>query len=138
MSNARILKSLAIVASVAMLPSFVMAQTDTNRTDTNRTDTMRNDAMKSNTEATRDAMKRTDKDDPGAVEEAATTSKIKAEMVRNKTLSAFDIEVDTQDNTVLLSGKVKTAAEKAEAERVAHSVQGVSTVKNNITIDPSI
>ena len=123
MSKTHFMKSLVIVASVAAVPSFAMAQTD---------------PMKSNTEATRDAMKRTDKSDPGAVEEAATTTKIKAEMVRNKTLSAFDIEVDTQDNTVLLSGKVKTAAEKAEAERVAHSIQGVAKVKNNITIDPTI
>lgn len=71
------------------------------------------------------------------VGEAATTTKIKAELVKNKTVSAFDIEVDTQGDTVILSGKVRTAAEKAEAERVARATSGVVAVRNNITIDPN-
>ncbi len=104
----KFLKPLAIVASLALVPTFVMA----------------NETM--------------DKSRPSAVEEAAVTTKIKAEMVKNKTLSAFQIEVDTQDNNVTLSGKVKTALEKAEAERVAHSVKGVTTVKNQIIVDPTI
>jgi hyperosmotically inducible protein len=105
----KILKPLAVIASLALIPTFAMANENT-----------------------------MDKSRPSAVEEAAVTTKIKAEMVKNKTLSAFQIEVDTQDNKVTLSGKVKTALEKAEAERVAHSVKGVSTVKNNIVVDPSI
>ncbi len=109
MTHAQILKPFAIAISLALAPTFAVAVDST-----------------------------TDKSRPSAIEEAAVTTKIKAEMVENKTLSAFQIEVDTQDNTVVLSGKVKTSLEKSEAERVANSVKGVSSVKNNIVVDPTI
>jgi hyperosmotically inducible periplasmic protein len=46
-----------------------------------------------------------------------------------------DIDVSVNNKVVTLSGTVRTAGRKARAERAAH-VAGVSSVVNNITVDP--
>jgi osmotically-inducible protein OsmY len=47
--------------------------------------------------------------------------------------------VDTFGGTVYLSGTVDTAAEKAEAERVASEVGGVQQIVNDLVVlDPAI
>lgn len=49
-------------------------------------------------------------------------------------VAKYDIKVDATGTTVVLTGSVATAAQKAEAERLA-KVNGVTTVTNNITVD---
>src|SRR6267143_5714242 len=47
------------------------------------------------------------------------------------------INVDIDNATVTLSGTVATAVQKAEAEKVAKSVDGVKAVKNLLKVSPS-
>jgi len=47
------------------------------------------------------------------------------------------INVDIDNATVTLSGTVASAAQKAEAEKVAKSVDGVKAVKNLLKVSPS-
>jgi osmotically-inducible protein OsmY len=47
------------------------------------------------------------------------------------------IDVDVENNVVTLSGTVPTEAQKAEAEQVARSIEGVKSVKNNIAVSPA-
>lgn len=63
------------------------------------------------------------------------TTKVKAEFAKDKTVSASNIKVDTDSNgMVQLSGTAKSQAEADEAVRIAKSVKGVTSVKNDIVI----
>ncbi len=68
------------------------------------------------------------------VDDAGITSKIKGDYVADDRVSASAVSVETMNGTVLLSGFVKSAAEKARAEEIARSVKGVKSVKNAIVV----
>ena len=65
------------------------------------------------------------------------TTKVKTSLLTAEGVDALDINVDTTDARVTLHGTAATAAEKAEAERLAKSVQGVKEVRNLIEVVPS-
>ena len=70
-----------------------------------------------------------------AVKDSVITTKIKAEMVKDKTVSAAHIKVDTDGQGVVsLSGKAKSQAEVDRAVAIAKGVKGVTDVQNNIEI----
>ena len=71
------------------------------------------------------------------VDDSAITSKVKTEMLANSKVSGTSIGVETHKGEVMLSGFAKSAEEKAEAERVAWSAPGVTSVENRITISYS-
>ena len=68
------------------------------------------------------------------LDDATTTTKVKAAFVKDPVVSAMDVKVDTFKGTVQLSGFVDTAEQKSRAEQIAAGVNGVSAVKNNITV----
>src|SRR3954471_3724643 len=68
------------------------------------------------------------------IDDASITTKVKAAFVKDPVVKALQVNVDTFKGTVQLSGFVDTAEQKARAEQVARGINGVSTVKNNITI----
>jgi osmotically-inducible protein OsmY len=68
------------------------------------------------------------------VDDAAITTKVKAELVRDETVKAREINVDTFKGVVQLSGFVDTAAQKTRAGEIARSVNGVTEVKNSLTV----
>src|SRR5438128_2631320 len=63
------------------------------------------------------------------VDDAAITTKVKAEFVRDETVKALQVNVDTFKGVVQLSGFVDTAAQKTRAGEIARSVSGVMDVK---------
>jgi hyperosmotically inducible protein len=72
------------------------------------------------------------------VKDSVITSKIKAEMAKDKEVSAMRIKVDTDANGVVqLSGTAKSQAEADKAESIAKNVKGVTSVKNDIQIQAS-
>jgi osmotically-inducible protein OsmY len=57
-------------------------------------------------------------------------------LVRTAETDAVQITVTTEGNKVILTGAVRSWAERREAERVAWSAPGVTAVDNRIIIRP--
>lgn len=70
-----------------------------------------------------------------AIKDSVITTKIKAAFVKDKTVSAMKVKVDTDDKGVVtLAGTAKSQAEIDQAVSLAKGVEGVTTVNNNITL----
>jgi hyperosmotically inducible protein len=70
------------------------------------------------------------------IDDTAITTAVKARFIDNKTVDAAAISVETLNGTVMLSGFAKSDSEKRVAESVAWKVEGVKSVKNEITVRP--
>lgn len=70
-----------------------------------------------------------------AVKDSVITTKIKAEMAKDKQVSATHIKVETDGaGVVQLSGEAKSKAEADKAVSLAKSVKGVTSVDNKIVV----
>jgi hyperosmotically inducible periplasmic protein len=70
-----------------------------------------------------------------SVADSVITTKIKAEYAKDKTVSAMNIKVDTDDKGVVtLSGNAKSRAESDQAVKLARDTKGVTSVKNEIKV----
>lgn len=70
------------------------------------------------------------------IDDSAITTAVKARFIENKEVDAAAISVETLNGTVMLSGFAKNMTEKSTAERLARMVNGVRSVKNEITVRP--
>lgn len=68
------------------------------------------------------------------VDDAAITTALKAKLVADDELKALDINVDTVGGVVMLSGAAPSEAAKARATEIARTVDGVSDVRNDLTV----
>ena len=68
------------------------------------------------------------------VDDSWITSKVKSEMVADKDVSARNINVNTTRGVVTLTGTVKTWGESNKAAEIAHGVNGVKQVENNLQV----
>mgnify|MGYP002787837811 CR=1 FL=1 len=62
------------------------------------------------------------------------TMKIQASYASDATVKGMNIDVDTNDGVVTLSGRVASAAEKDVAERIAKQTEGVKRVVNQLKV----
>src|ERR1041385_8245265 len=67
------------------------------------------------------------------VKDSFITTKVKAELAKDKGTSARDIHVTTKDGVVMLDGTVASQAEKELAEQDAKKIKGVVAVHNGLT-----
>src|SRR3990170_386825 len=68
------------------------------------------------------------------IDDAAISNKVRAQLIGDKDLNIFQIDVTTFKGTVQLSGFVNSESIKARAGRVAGSVKGVREVHNNLIV----
>ena len=68
------------------------------------------------------------------VDDSAITAAVKTKFVENKEVDASAISVETLNGTVMLSGFAKNSTEKTTAETLTWQVDGVKSVKNQITV----
>ncbi len=66
--------------------------------------------------------------------DAAITADVKARLIGEPGIRAFQINVDTYNSVVTLKGDVKTGAQRATAERLARQVKGVKSVRNTLVV----
>lgn len=69
-----------------------------------------------------------------AISDSAITAKVKAALLAEKNLKAMDINVETSNGVVQLSGFAVSSAQIVQAVDVATGVKGVKDVKNDIRL----
>lgn len=112
-----------VLAMLIAAPVAIEAQTSTDSgTKTERAVDKTQDAAGKATAATKDSW---------------ITAKTKIALYSDDRVSGSDINVDTQNGTVTLRGKVATADEKRAAQEVSKTVDGVAAVRNELQVVPA-
>jgi osmotically-inducible protein OsmY len=70
-----------------------------------------------------------------AVNEARLEGQIGTAILLNRHLNPFEISVDVEGDTAILTGQVDESIDKELAERVALNAKGIKRVDNRITLD---
>lgn len=71
---------------------------------------------------------------PAAIADADITSGVKAAVAADRQLQAGEIEIETREGIVRLSGFVSSADDVAAAAAVARTVKGVQSVRNDLRL----
>jgi osmotically-inducible protein OsmY len=69
-----------------------------------------------------------------AIDDSMITTKVKAAIVAEPTLSALDIKVKTNDGVVTLSGSIDSPDKVERAKQLAQTVDGVKTVNSELVV----
>lgn len=86
------------------------------------------------TEKVAAATERATKETAIVVDDAAITTKVKSAVFAEPGLKTLQINVDTKDGVVTLSGTVDTPVLKERAMQIAQHVDGVRSVVDNLAI----
>lgn len=70
----------------------------------------------------------------GYAGDTATTSEIKAKLLADDIVPSRNVKVETTNGVVQLSGTVKSQAQSERAESIAKAIDGVKSVKNDLTV----
>ena len=68
------------------------------------------------------------------IDDAAITAKVKTALIGEPGLKAMQIDVDTADGVVTLSGTVDSRTNVNRAVQLAQAVQGVKSVDNRLNV----
>jgi len=88
------------------------------------------------TQEAKDKTKAAAKQSGEVVTDAAITSAVKTKLLGDPDVKGLNIDVDTSNGVVTLTGVVHTAAERTEALRLTRETSGVKNVKNNLKLEP--
>ena len=68
------------------------------------------------------------------VEDSVITAKVKAALLRAPEIKSRDVEVETDHGRVMLTGVVRSQAERDHAVKAAAAVEGVTGVKDALVV----
>src|SRR5690606_30680972 len=68
------------------------------------------------------------------IDDAAITAKVETALIRDDSLDAIDINIETYKGVVQVSGVVDDREDMREAEEVARNVKGVVRVENDLRV----
>lgn len=69
------------------------------------------------------------------IDDGVITTKVKSALLADDTVKGLDINVDTSQGTVRLSGAVDSQAQIDMATQIAKSVEGVQDVQSELTVN---
>ena len=69
-------------------------------------------------------------------DDATLAANVKSKLAADSSVASSGITVGATKGAVTLSGEVRSESEKATAEKIAKSVDGVKSVSNNLTVKP--
>jgi len=68
------------------------------------------------------------------IDDGVLTTKVAAKIAADTDLNSFNIDVDSNEGVVTLSGRVATQAAKDEAGQIARNTEGVVSVENRLEV----
>ncbi len=68
------------------------------------------------------------------VDDAWITAKVKALLLKDERVKGLDVNVETHQGTVQLSGWVSSPPQIAHAEQLARSIEGVKGIRNDLQL----
>lgn len=71
------------------------------------------------------------------VDDAVITASVKTEIAKDSDLSALSVNVDTDNGRVALRGTAPSTMAKEHATALAAGVKGVTSVDNQLSVDPT-
>ena len=69
------------------------------------------------------------------LDDASITAQVKTALFTHRSTSAMKTKVITRNGEVTLTGIAKNAAEKSLVTKLVDDIQGVTSVKNEMTVD---
>jgi osmotically-inducible protein OsmY len=69
------------------------------------------------------------------MDDASVTAQVKTALLTHRSTSSVSTKVTTRDGTVTLTGIAKNAAEKSLVTKLVADIQGVTSVKNEMTVE---
>jgi osmotically-inducible protein OsmY len=69
------------------------------------------------------------------IDDASVTAQVKTALLTHRSTSAMKTKVETRDGVVTLTGIARNAAEKALVTKRVTDIQGVTSVKNEMTVE---
>src|SRR5688572_21642486 len=69
--------------------------------------------------------------------DAGITTAIKSKMAADDMVKAYQVDVDTSNKVVTLSGDVETMAQKEQAVMIARNTDGVTDVIDQLRVNPT-
>jgi len=69
------------------------------------------------------------------MDDASITAQVRMSLMTHRSTSSVKTKVETRDGEVTLTGIAKNAAEKALVSKLVNDIQGVTGVKNQMTVD---
>lgn len=129
-------RNLMIVLAFLFMVGFAACESDRGDEMTETDETVvtegKDTAMDENNDEMNDDQDRTVGE---VLDDTVITSAIKAELLADSDVSGLDIDVDTMEGNVTLSGTVESEMESVEAEAIAKSIDGVVSVTNNLVVE---
>ena len=71
----------------------------------------------------------------GEANDAWLDGKLETSLLLNTELNNFKIDTDIESGVAVLSGEVNNQTQKELAGEIAKNIEGISEVKNNLTVD---
>ena len=68
------------------------------------------------------------------IDDKTISTKVEAQLAQDSITQALQVNVETYQGVVQLSGFVDSAQKKARAEQIARGVEGVKDVENNLNL----
>src|SRR5688500_3629871 len=69
--------------------------------------------------------------------DAGITTAVKSKLAADDTVKAYQVDVDTSNKVVTLSGDVETSAQKEHAVTIARNTDGVTDVIDRLRVNPT-
>jgi osmotically-inducible protein OsmY len=72
------------------------------------------------------------------IDDASITAQVKGSLLSHRSTSMLKTKVTTNDGVVTVSGQAKNEAEKALVTKLVTDINGVQSVVNNMSIEPTV
>lgn len=131
------MKNLKMALPASLIAFSMLAISGCSEAETEKAESKTENAMQETEDKAQEAKSYTEEkaEDAGEyVDDAVITTKVKAVIFEDDNLSSMDINVETNNGIVQLSGFVEDEADIDTAENLAATVKGVKDIENDIQV----